>query len=347
MTIIKSLLLSKLIYISSLLPISKSVIQEVNQLIFKFLWNGTDKVIRLSTINSYDEGGLKMIDLDSMIKALRLGWIKRIFSSSNGTWKSYLQYILKNYGGFLLFNCNYNIKDLSIQSQFYKELLEWWSEFREMFAEEKDWRFIIWNNKEIRLENKTVFYENYVNSGILCVNDLHLDVDNITSFNTIARNIDKNNFLLWTGLRHSVPSSLRHTYSGSIPDLTNPSFKYSNCLFDVTKNTSRDYYSLLVSSRARFPNNAINLTRDFNYTKDQLKQIYNLPHTVAIEPYLRAFQYKVLNSILYTNAKLFKIGFVENEKCSFCNCEKETLLHLMFHCPHSSFGELSKYISLN
>ena len=204
-----------------------------------------------------------------------------------------------------------------------------------MFAEEKGWRFIIWNNKEIRVENKTVFYENYVRSGILCVNDLHLDVDNITSFNTIARNIDKNNFLLWTGLRHSVPSSLRHTYFGSIPDLTNPSFKYSNCLFDVTKNKSRDYYSLLVSSRARFPNNAINLIRDFNFTKDQLKQIYNLPHIVAIEPYLRAFQYKVLNSILYTNAKLFKIGFVENEKCSFCNCEKETLLHLMIHCPHS------------
>ena len=52
-TIIKSLLLSKLIYISSLLPISKSVIQELNKLIFKFLWNGTDKVTRLSTINSF------------------------------------------------------------------------------------------------------------------------------------------------------------------------------------------------------------------------------------------------------------------------------------------------------
>ena len=103
MTIIKSLLLSKLIHISSLLAISKTVIQEVTQLIFKFLWKGTDKVTRLSTINIYEEGGLKMIELDSMIKALRLGWIKSIFSSSNGTWKSYLQYIFKSYRGFLFF----------------------------------------------------------------------------------------------------------------------------------------------------------------------------------------------------------------------------------------------------
>ena len=37
-------------------------------------------------------------------------------------------------------------------------------------------------------------------------------------------------------------------------------------------------------------------------------QVYSLPHTVTFEPYLRAFQYKVSNAILYTNAKLFKIA---------------------------------------
>ena len=143
MTVIKSLVLLKLVYISSLLPTPQTIIKEVNQLIFNFLWKGKDKVTRLSTINTYEEGGLKMTDLDSMIKAFRLTWLKRVFSSNKGTWKSYLRYILKDYRGFLLFSCNYNIKDLSISSQFYKELIQWWSEFRDMFAEEKDWRYII------------------------------------------------------------------------------------------------------------------------------------------------------------------------------------------------------------
>ena len=156
-TVIKSLVLPKLVYISSLLPTPQAIIKEVNQLIFNFLRKGRDKVTRLSTINTYEEGGLKMTDLGSMIKALRLTWLKRVFSSNKGTWKSYLRYILKDYGGFLLFSCNYNIKDLSISSQFYKELIQWWSEFRDMFAEEKDWRYIIWNNYEIRVNNKPVF----------------------------------------------------------------------------------------------------------------------------------------------------------------------------------------------
>ena len=66
-TVIKSLLLPKFVYITSLLPTPNNVIKDLNQLLFKFLWRGKDKVTRLSAINSYEEGGLKMPDLDSII----------------------------------------------------------------------------------------------------------------------------------------------------------------------------------------------------------------------------------------------------------------------------------------
>ena len=75
-TIIKSLIIPKLVYISSLLPTPKGIIQELNRLLFNFLWKGTDKVTRLSAINECDDGGLKMIDLENMIQSLRLAWIK-------------------------------------------------------------------------------------------------------------------------------------------------------------------------------------------------------------------------------------------------------------------------------
>ena len=98
---------------------------------------------------------------------------------------------------------------------------------------------------------------------------------------------------------------------------------------------SKEYYTLLVSTKAQLPNHAANLKRDFNFSENQLIQAYSLPHTVTFEPYLRAFQYKVSNSILYTNAKLFKIGFIEDDKCTFCKQEVETIYHLMFHCFYS------------
>ena len=47
------------------------IVKELNQKILKFLW----KVTRLSTIDEYEKGGLKKIDLESMIKSLRLAWL--------------------------------------------------------------------------------------------------------------------------------------------------------------------------------------------------------------------------------------------------------------------------------
>ena len=92
-TIIKTLLLPKVVYISSLLPTPEHIVKELNYLIYNFLWKGKDKVTRVSAINNYEGGGLKMVDIESMIKSLRLSWLKRIFGDNSGVWKSYLEYL--------------------------------------------------------------------------------------------------------------------------------------------------------------------------------------------------------------------------------------------------------------
>ena len=101
--------------------------------------------------------GLKMIDLESMIKSLRLAWLKRIFQCNNGAWRNFLRFSLEPFGGLFLFHCNYDFKEISISSKFYSELLQWWSEFRSVFDSRRECQYILWNNKEIRVGNKPVF----------------------------------------------------------------------------------------------------------------------------------------------------------------------------------------------
>jgi len=120
----------------------------------------------LSAINEYENGGLKMIDFKSMVKSLLLAWLKRIFGENDGVWKSYIRQILKKCGVFFLFRCNYDVKDIPIRSQFYTELLQWWSEFRLEFDAEENWQNIIWNNKDIRINNKSVFYKTFSNPAL-------------------------------------------------------------------------------------------------------------------------------------------------------------------------------------
>ena len=310
----------------------------MNRLIFKFLWKGVDKVTRLSAINDYEKSGLKMIDLETMVKSLRLAWIKRIFGENDGTWKNYLHHVLKSFGGpLLLFHCNYNIKDLKISSQFYTELLQWWADFRDEFSAEKPWHNIIWNNKDIRIDNKPIFYKTFFESGITHVTDLRFDLNITESYNIITKKMKKVNILVWAGLRHAVPS---HLISKS--EINNrtfltlpPSLIIENNVFDILMKKSKDYYKMLISKKAQFSNNSLVLKRDFNLNEDQLREVFLLPHIVCSEAYVKAFQYKVLNFILYTNTKLYKIGYITDDKCSFCKFEPETLLHLLFNCVYS------------
>ena len=256
------------------------MVKQLNQLLFKFLWKGTDKVTRLSTINDYGEGGLKMIDLESMVKALRLAWLKRIFNANDGTWKRYLQHQLKTFGGLFFLNCNYDVNDYTITSQFYRELLLWWSQFRETFATDLNWTNIIWNNKEIRIDKKPIYYKKYFDSGITHIHDLRLDLNINDSFSYVSNKIRKISFLQWAGLRHSIPDFLKDDRD-YIYTLTPSSLQINNNIFDVKKKKSKDYYSLLVMKKSQPPNIVHKWKSDFNISDDLLRESFILPHSVA------------------------------------------------------------------
>ena len=117
-------------------------------MILKFLWKGTDKVTRLSTINEYENSGLKTINLESMIKSLQLAWLKRIFQCNNGAWRSFLRFSLEPFGGpFCYFIVIMTLKRyIIISSKFYSELLQWWCEFRIVFDSGRESQYILWNN---------------------------------------------------------------------------------------------------------------------------------------------------------------------------------------------------------
>ena len=76
-----------------------------------------------------------MTDIESLVNAVWLAWLKRIFSDNESTctWKFYLLHLLRNVGALLIFKCHYAMNGLSINSVFYRELLECWLEFRNLF----------------------------------------------------------------------------------------------------------------------------------------------------------------------------------------------------------------------
>ena len=62
------------------------------------------------------------------------------------------------------------------------------------------------------IDGKSVFYRHYYENNITYTKDLLFEKTNIESFNTVkGKGLVKTIFLVWTGLRESVPLNLRST----------------------------------------------------------------------------------------------------------------------------------------
>ena len=82
--IVKTLALSKLTFVCSVLDTPDGFTEEVNKIIFKFIWKYKQPKIKKSTIiKCKEEGGLNMTDFTVFDKALKLCWVKRLCSTDD------------------------------------------------------------------------------------------------------------------------------------------------------------------------------------------------------------------------------------------------------------------------
>ena len=95
-TIIKSLAVSQIVHVLSSLPTDQGALKEINTLLYGFLWNGKgDKIKKTEMINDYDKG-LKMIDIQSLNKSLKMKWVQGYLNDDNhGKWKLFLDFHLQ------------------------------------------------------------------------------------------------------------------------------------------------------------------------------------------------------------------------------------------------------------
>ena len=181
--IVKVLGLAKLVYSISLLTISKPLIDSINKIIFSFIWEGKTPKIKKKTISAEKKrGGLKMIDFEIMERALKIAWIKRIIEGGDVSWKIILNYAVRQFGGVdFLINCDYDVKTLNLEQlpEFHRTVLCYWQEFKCSTDSNKIpvHDQIIWNNRNIRLDGKTIYINEWYNKGIIHIRGLSNTVE--------------------------------------------------------------------------------------------------------------------------------------------------------------------------
>ena len=64
---------------------------------------------------------------------------------------------------------------------------------------------------------------------------------------------------------------------------------------------------------------------------------------------LKDFQFKINNHILVTKSFLYKINKTDNDRCSLCDRDSETISHLFYHCDKAKefWSALKNWLQVN
>ena len=213
-TVVKTFALPKLIYPLTVLDNpSEEIITTIKTSIFKFIWNSKpEKIKRTVLMQDYKNGGLRLTNIDYFIEALKAGWLRRIFDENNkGLWKEYYLEKINKFGGRLILECNihsYDCKQIAQENTFLRDVLLGWSKINNVESTDVIAKEIIWNNSQIKCDNKLIFYQQWFEKGIKFIE--HIYDFRSRNFYTIEQlknlyNVSLNDFLKY----HNIVSNIK------------------------------------------------------------------------------------------------------------------------------------------
>lgn len=346
--IVKTFVIPIFMYRAGLVCIHKDIIKEANKIIFNFIWKGKDKVKRSTLISDVENGGLRAPHLESIIKTQRIMCCKKLADAQPNSWKTILLHYLKPVGGKLLLGCGYDIKKLSIKlPKFYEECFQFLSEYSvagagniEILDNNTRANIIVWNNKHICIDGKSIFHHALFEKGIITLEDLISDHnDFIVKGNPYRLGFTPMEVFYLRQILDALPvqwqNSLRSCGNkGGNAFVLNDFIKLwlKNKQVRLDKLISKNIYGVIRSKYETTPTAQSKFTEHYSSVYLDWQEIYNLPFKVVLDTKSREFQYKILNRYLTTNSFLHKIGLIASPLCSFCHAESESLEHLFISC---------------
>ena len=115
--VLKTFIISQFQYVLSAIHIPEKYIEEINDIMFSFLWNGKKAKIKKSILcQPRSNGGLSARDLKVIMLASRLRWLKHYCNSEPSLWKKLFELNLSEFGvDFdVLLHCNFAEENVDI-----------------------------------------------------------------------------------------------------------------------------------------------------------------------------------------------------------------------------------------
>jgi exonuclease III len=348
--VLKSLALSQLLYPMSILDLPEWVMEEANELFYSFLWKDKrDKIKKTTVIREIKDGGIKMIDIDSMARAMKCKWAARLYDNLDKKWAIIPNSYFKPYSLKLFMSTTYHPTSLPpLMPPFYRQCLYSLSQLLpndkvlvdiDVISHQK-----IWQNKFL-LQNRLPYYnDEWVSKGIIFLKQLFnhegelLTYEELfTKYNIINNNI---NILYYYKICSSIPKMWKNILKkdpvrADRKNLDLQVMIHCKGLYrDLKYISNRELYWEFISIKAIGRVNSDHYWSNlFDFPLNKMKKFYYIPYQVCRETKIQSMQYKILHGIFPTGLKLFYWKKRPNPNCYICD-QYDTLSHYFCECTH-------------
>ena len=359
-TIFKSLAISKIVHLALVTNIPVSTIDLLIKIQKEFLWGKKKPKIKHETLcNDYENGGIKNVDIFFKIASLQCSWIRRLFDPNFHQWKVIpLALINKYLGKNFKFHSQLKL-DKSYLSKFpnyYKEMFLRWAKLftSPVTVPSTIVSQCLWFNKEIQVGNKCIYFSKFAEKDINFLSQYLNSAAKLKSWEIFKEeyNLTEACRFQWLQIIHSIPKQWKERIASFDGNFESLLIKDHNLIkkhqvYSITRLDSKELYKLQIILRCKKPTSQSYFENYFKTDDFDWKKIYVIPRIVTIDTKQRAFQFKILNNILYLNKRLFLFGITKNSMCSFCKTQEETIMHSSYDCVHTQllWKKLQTYLS--
>ena len=354
-SIINTVLLSKLIYRFSCLPSpNEMTIKAIENKFLDFLWGPKKRhAISKSTItNSRLNFGLKFPCISTKDKSLKIAWVKRIINNDVTCISPFLdENIIIDL--HLFFLCNLKASDLnkiwkSKPSSFWIDVLTAWcnANYRKAAEIEDPNNEIIWFNSNIKIGGSVLYTETMYKKGVIKVNDLKKDNNTLLTYDEFILKYPgtRVNFLQYLSIINAMPASYKKQTLVTKPKKSAIEFYLS------VQKVPKKFYNTSINGSEYFPSRAFERhARQLpNLQKDTLKNSLEIMYNCTRSTKLRDFQYRLLHMTLTTNKEAFHyFKKVPTDRCTFCKTSQEDIHHILLYCKYTKalWNNLQSFIT--
>jgi len=338
--VIKNLAMAKINHLILSLPNpTNKTVNELNNLFFKFIWNGPiDRIKRDIITKQYEEGGLKMFKIQYFINALKVSWIRRYLKTESKS-THMLKQTYPNICKFTNFGTDFVKRNIrTLDNRFWHDTFQPWFTFINQIKI-KSWSDILneplWYNERVKVGGKSIFYRKWFEKGIIFIHDLVDNAGKLYDIDYIQNMLGQNvNVLQIQGVIKAIRKLIsKYTFEKYKCNTQRPSIPISIQILLYDSKGCQRIYNVLSKNNSipvaqRKWHKELLLSDLFSWEK-----AYILPHTITKDTHLKLLQYRLEHRILSTNTFLCKIKIKQDDKCTFCKLVPETLIHLFWFCP--------------